>query len=670
MLGLLAPEFEEVVTGDAEVREIFRVPRVGTIAGCYVHQRRHHPRLQGPLPPGGHDHLEGRHHVAAALQGRRPRGRTPASSAASASPTSRTSSPATSSRPSRSGRSPGPGRRSATGAGAVRRSCPWPCTCWHWPSTSGSPSQSLKDKRSVMPLDPRRRPPPLRGRGGRDRPATTSGSGPSSGSPRSSGSATPRHRGDRRGRAVRVVVPRDRGRWRPSAHWLEVDAMSRRSSDGHGHARQYPRTARLNELLREILGRRARAPRRRPPRAGHHHRRSTSTATCDRAVVFYDSLAGEDGDEEVLEALDEARRGLQAAVGRQARIRAHAPSCSSAPTTAIRDRRRASTRSSPTLARSPDDEPSRPMDAATAPTADGRDARRARVGRRRDTGGPDGLVVVDKPAGLDHPRRGGQAARRARHPQGRPLRHARPRRHRRAAARRRPGHPAAAVPHRAAQDLHVRDRARHRDRHPRRRRARSPPPTTWPALTADAGAGGRARPRRRHPAGAADGLGREGRRQAPPRAGPGGRSRSSASPARSPCTASTVEPTDDPLVVPGRGRVLVGHLRAHPGRRPRPRARRRRPPAGPAPHRRSARSPSTRPCRSSRDLARGAAHPGRGAARLRRGRRRPTPTPSPSATARCSTLERLGFARRRAVGRGRRRRPPARRLRAPTGARP
>jgi translation initiation factor IF-2 len=36
MLGLLAPEFEEVVTGDAEVREIFRVPRIGAIAGCYV----------------------------------------------------------------------------------------------------------------------------------------------------------------------------------------------------------------------------------------------------------------------------------------------------------------------------------------------------------------------------------------------------------------------------------------------------------------------------------------------------------------------------------------------------------------------------------------------------------------------------------------------------------
>ena len=36
MLGMLAPEFEEVVTGEAEVREVFRVPRVGAVAGCYV----------------------------------------------------------------------------------------------------------------------------------------------------------------------------------------------------------------------------------------------------------------------------------------------------------------------------------------------------------------------------------------------------------------------------------------------------------------------------------------------------------------------------------------------------------------------------------------------------------------------------------------------------------
>ena len=36
MVGMLAPEFTEVVTGDAEVREVFRIPRVGAVAGCYV----------------------------------------------------------------------------------------------------------------------------------------------------------------------------------------------------------------------------------------------------------------------------------------------------------------------------------------------------------------------------------------------------------------------------------------------------------------------------------------------------------------------------------------------------------------------------------------------------------------------------------------------------------
>jgi translation initiation factor IF-2 len=38
MLGLLSPVYEEVVTGEAEVREIFRVPRIGAIAGCYVRE--------------------------------------------------------------------------------------------------------------------------------------------------------------------------------------------------------------------------------------------------------------------------------------------------------------------------------------------------------------------------------------------------------------------------------------------------------------------------------------------------------------------------------------------------------------------------------------------------------------------------------------------------------
>jgi translation initiation factor IF-2 len=34
--GLLKPEFEEILLGTAEIREVFRVPRVGNIAGCIV----------------------------------------------------------------------------------------------------------------------------------------------------------------------------------------------------------------------------------------------------------------------------------------------------------------------------------------------------------------------------------------------------------------------------------------------------------------------------------------------------------------------------------------------------------------------------------------------------------------------------------------------------------
>ena len=36
MKGMLAPEMEEVVTGQAEIRQIYKVSKVGNIAGCYV----------------------------------------------------------------------------------------------------------------------------------------------------------------------------------------------------------------------------------------------------------------------------------------------------------------------------------------------------------------------------------------------------------------------------------------------------------------------------------------------------------------------------------------------------------------------------------------------------------------------------------------------------------
>ena len=44
MIGLLEPVFKEVYQGRAEVRETFRITKVGTVAGCHGQRRRHHAR--------------------------------------------------------------------------------------------------------------------------------------------------------------------------------------------------------------------------------------------------------------------------------------------------------------------------------------------------------------------------------------------------------------------------------------------------------------------------------------------------------------------------------------------------------------------------------------------------------------------------------------------------
>ena len=195
MVGMLKPEFEEVVTGEAEVREVFRVPRVGAVAGCYVRN--------GVITRGSKVRFlregviiwKGTHHVAAALQGRRPRGAEPASSAASASPTSRTSRAATSSRPTRSGRSPA----RSVHVRAVELHLP---TC-----------HSLKEKRAVIK-------PILEGCRRRFQVAVAEvgyqdkWQRAALGVAVVSGLGRPRRRGARRGRALRVVVPRGRGRRR------------------------------------------------------------------------------------------------------------------------------------------------------------------------------------------------------------------------------------------------------------------------------------------------------------------------------------------------------------------------------------------------------------------------------------------------------------------------
>ena len=81
----------------------------------------------------------------------------------------------------------------------------------------------------------------------------------------------------------------------------------------------------------------------------------------------------------------------------------------------------------------------------------------------------DGLVVVDKPAGLHVARRRGEAAQGLRPEARRARGHARPRRDRRAARRARARDAAAAVPAGDDEGLPGHDRVRRRDRHARRR---------------------------------------------------------------------------------------------------------------------------------------------------------------------------------------------------------
>jgi ribosome-binding factor A len=84
--------------------------------------------------------------------------------------------------------------------------------------------------------------------------------------------------------------------------------------------RRAPRTARLNELLREIVAEEL-------GRLDDERFELVSVTTVDvdadlnRAVVYFDSLAGESGDAVILKAFGEHRRRLQAAIGRQIHAR-------------------------------------------------------------------------------------------------------------------------------------------------------------------------------------------------------------------------------------------------------------------------------------------------------------------------------------------------------------
>ena len=171
MLGLLAPEYEEVVTGEAEVREVFSRATCRRGRRLLRAVRHDHPRLEGALPPRGHDHLEGRDHVAASASRTTCARCRPASSAVSACPTSRTSRPATSSRPTRTARSrapdgPGSNRRRGRGCAGLRAA---PA---RRPLAEGEASGRQADRRGC--------PPSVRGQRGRGRITRTCGSEPRS----------------------------------------------------------------------------------------------------------------------------------------------------------------------------------------------------------------------------------------------------------------------------------------------------------------------------------------------------------------------------------------------------------------------------------------------------------------------------------------------------------
>jgi ribosome-binding factor A len=88
----------------------------------------------------------------------------------------------------------------------------------------------------------------------------------------------------------------------------------RRTTNATSH--NVPRTARLNELLREIIADEL-------ERIEDDRLELVTITTVDvdqdlnRAIVTYDSLAGESGDEQILAAFTQQRVKLQAAIGKQ-----------------------------------------------------------------------------------------------------------------------------------------------------------------------------------------------------------------------------------------------------------------------------------------------------------------------------------------------------------------
>jgi ribosome-binding factor A len=88
----------------------------------------------------------------------------------------------------------------------------------------------------------------------------------------------------------------------------------------HSSGHRYPRSARVSETLREIVAEEL-------VRIDDERLAFVTVTGIDvdnelnRAIVYFDSLAGSDGDAEVVEALEAHRRRLQTSINRQIRAK-------------------------------------------------------------------------------------------------------------------------------------------------------------------------------------------------------------------------------------------------------------------------------------------------------------------------------------------------------------
>jgi ribosome-binding factor A len=105
-----------------------------------------------------------------------------------------------------------------------------------------------------------------------------------------------------------------------------------------GSARDYPRTARLNQLLHEIVA--EEVERLDDDRLGFLTVVGVEVEPdMRRAVVWYTALDSDESDAELVQALDDHRPRIQAAIGRQARMK-RTPELTFRPDTVIRQAER------------------------------------------------------------------------------------------------------------------------------------------------------------------------------------------------------------------------------------------------------------------------------------------------------------------------------------------